>query len=137
LMNELINSKLYSNRSIPYLHAKESHCQNQNLQGSYSSCHVRACFLSVHKMDQTALIVQRQFYTMIYDLLPGLAEISANEKQNKNIYMKKKRALPVVQSNLHAIGMYARSVQLGPWPHKSVDAICFNNQYTTSCASTR
>jgi hypothetical protein len=107
------------------------------LQGSYSSCHVRACFLSVHKMDQIALIVQRQFYTMICDLLPGLAEISANEKQNKNIYMKKKRALPVVQSNLHAIGMYARSVQLDLWHHKSVDAICFNNQYTTSCASTR
>jgi hypothetical protein len=60
---------------------------------------------------------------MICGLLPSLGEICANEKQNKHIYMKKKkkRAPPALESNLHAAGLYARSAQLGPWT-----AICFN-----------
>jgi hypothetical protein len=32
--------------------------------------------------------------------------------------MKKKRAPPIVKSNLHAAGMYAWSAHLGPWPHE-------------------
>jgi hypothetical protein len=42
---------------------------------------------------------------MICGLLPSLAEICANEKQNKHVYMKKKkRAPPALESNLHAAG---------------------------------